>query len=150
MTDILRGFKQFLLRGNVVDLAIGVVIGIAFGAVVTAFVEDLLTPLIGALIGEPDFSGLTFTINGSVFYYGDFINKVITFISIATAIYFLVVMPINRLTRPSRTATPDPEFKRCPECLSLIAAEATRCAYCTAVLTQVPQRPTSSRSQSEP
>jgi large conductance mechanosensitive channel len=93
----LSGFKKFLLRGNVIDLAIAVVIGAAFGAVVTALVKDLLTPLIGAIIGKPDFSQLTFTVNSSKFLYGDFINTVLAFIVIATAVYYFVVLPINAL-----------------------------------------------------
>jgi large conductance mechanosensitive channel len=129
---IIEEFKAFLLRGNVVDLAIAVVIGVAFGAVVTALVEDLLTPLIAAIVGEPDFSGLTFTINGSTFLYGDFINKLIAFISVATVVFFFVVKPMNMLMdRLKKDPPPDNSMKKCPECLSAIPAEARRCAFCT-------------------
>jgi large conductance mechanosensitive channel len=125
-------FKQFLLRGNVVDLAVAVVIGAAFGAVVTAMVEDLVTPLIAAIVGEPDFSGLTFTINGSVFRYGDFINKVFTFLSIAAVIFFVIIKPMNMLiSRSRREPTPDPTTRKCPECLSEVPIDARRCAFCT-------------------
>ena len=125
-------FRQFLLRGNVVDLAVAIVIGVAFAAVVTALVEDLLTPLIAAIIGEPDFSGLTFRINSSVFEYGDFINKLITFVSVAAVVFFFVVKPMNFLiARSRREPPPDPTTKRCPECLSEIPIEARRCAFCT-------------------
>src|SRR5688572_26709010 len=118
-------FRQFLLRGNVVDLAVAVVIGVAFSAVVTAMVEDILTPLIAAIIGEPDFSGLTFTINGSTFLYGDFINKLISFLSVAAVVFFLVVKPMNMLVERSRREPPaDPTTKKCPECLSEIHIEA--------------------------
>ena len=128
----MRDFKAFILRGNVVDLAIGVVIGVAFGAVVTAFVKDLVTPLIGALGGKPDFSALSFTINNSKFSYGDFINVVIAFLVIAAVIYFFVVMPYTALIQRSRKEPPaDPTTKKCPECLSEIPIEAKRCAFCT-------------------
>lgn len=129
----MKGFKEFLLRGNVVDLAVAVVIGAAFGAVVTALVKDLLTPLIAAIGGQPDFSALSFTINRSTFRYGDFINAVIAFVILAAVIYFLVVLPINTLIeRSRREPTPDPTTKKCPECLSEIPIGASRCAYCTA------------------
>jgi large conductance mechanosensitive channel len=132
---ILNDFKAFLLRGNVVDLAVAIVIGVAFGAVVTAFVEDLVTPLIAAIFGKPDFSALDFTINDSTFRYGDFINKVIAFLTIAAAVFFFVVVPINALMARARKEPPaDPTTKRCPECLSDVPAEAKRCAFCTTVL----------------
>ena len=128
------GFRQFILRGNVIDLAIAVVIGVAFGAVVTAFVKDLLTPLIAAVGGQPDFSALTFTINNSKFLYGDFINAIIGFIIIAAVVYFMIVVPMNRMN--SSTAKPGapkpPATRRCPECLSDIPVGARRCMYCTA------------------
>ena len=128
----MRGFKAFLLRGNVVDLAIAVVIGVAFGAVVTSFVKDLVTPLIAALGGKPDFSSLYFTINKSQFKYGDFINTAITFVIIAAVIYFLVVIPYQTLIERSRKEPPaDPTTKKCPECLSEIPKDARRCAFCT-------------------
>jgi len=130
---MLKEFRTFLLRGNVIDLAVAVVIGAAFGAVVTALVEDLITPLIAAIFGEPDFSGLTFTINESVFYYGDFINAVVTFVTVAAAIFFFVVKPINMVTERARRgqATPDPTTRICPECLGEVPIAASRCMYCT-------------------
>ena len=130
-----KEFKQFLLRGNVVDLAVGVVIGAAFGTVVTALVKDLLTPLIGAIAKVPDFSGLAFTINGSQFLYGDFINAIISFLLVAAAIFFFVVKPINLLISRARKEPPaDPTTKKCPECLSEIPLEAKRCAHCAQVV----------------
>jgi large conductance mechanosensitive channel len=130
--QILKDFQQFLLRGNVVDLAVGVVIGLAFGAVITALVADLLTPLVAAIFGSHDFSGLTFTIHNSHFLYGDFINKVIAFVSIAAAVFFFVVRPVNALMARRRTEPPVDETTRtCPECLSEIPVEARRCAFCT-------------------
>jgi large conductance mechanosensitive channel len=130
---MIKDFKQFLLRGNVVDLAVGVVIGIAFGAVITALVEDLITPVIAAIFGTQDFSALTFTINGSVFKYGAFINAVVSFVLIAAAVFFLVARPINALMARRKTEPPiDPTTRDCPECLSSIPKEARRCAFCTA------------------
>ena len=129
---LVNDFKQFLLRGNVVDLAVAVVIGAAFGAVVTALVEDFVTPLIAAIGGQQDFSALDFTINESTFRYGDFINKVLTFVSVAAAIFFFVVTPINALIARARREPPaDPTTRKCPECLSEIPVEARRCAFCT-------------------
>ena len=129
---MLNEFKQFLLRGNVVDLAVAVVIGAAFGAVVNALVADLITPIIAAIFGEPDFSALKFTINDSAFLYGDFINAVFTFVTIAAAVFFFVVVPVNELVARSRREEPeDPSVKKCPECLSEIPADARRCAFCT-------------------
>lgn len=131
----MRGFKEFLLRGNVVDLAIAVVVGVAFGAVVTALVKDLITPLIAAIGGKPDFSGLFFTVHNSRFLYGDFIDAVVSFVIIAAVIYFLVVLPVNALIeRSHRQPTPDPTTRKCPECLSEIPMAARRCAFCTAEL----------------
>ena len=132
----MKGFKQFLMRGNVVDLDVAVVIGAAFGAVVTALVKDLITPIIAAIVGKPDFSGLAFTINGSRFLIGDFINAAISFVLIAAAVYFFVVLPVNAITaRMRRGAAPaDPTTKRCPECLSEIPIAAKRCAFCTSAL----------------
>ena len=130
--QILKDFQQFLLRGNVVDLAVGVVIGLAFGAVVTALVADLLTPLIAAIFGSHDFSGLTFTIHHSRFLYGDFINKVIAFVTVAAAVFFFVVRPVNVLMARRRTEPPvDETTRKCPECLSEIPVDARRCAFCT-------------------
>lgn len=129
---MLRGFKAFLLRGNVVDLAVAVVIGAAFGAVVGAFVKDLVTPLIAALFGKPDFGSLYFTINHSKFLYGDFFNAIISFVLVAAVIYYFVVLPINALIERSRREKPaDPTTKKCPDCLSEIPVDAKRCAFCT-------------------
>jgi large conductance mechanosensitive channel len=126
-------FERFLLRGNVVDLAVGVVIGVAFAAVVTAFVADLLTPLIAAIFGSHDFSGLSFTINGSRFLYGDFFNAAISFLTIAAAVFFFVVRPVNALMARRKTEPPlDETTRQCPECLSEIPRAARRCASCTA------------------
>jgi len=128
----LKGFRTFLLRGNVVDLAVGVVIGIAFGVVITAFVKDLVTPLIAAIGGKPDFASLSFTINNSKFLYGDFINALLGFALIAAVIYYFVVLPINALVARSRKEPPaDPTTKKCTECLSEIPIGAKRCAFCT-------------------
>jgi large conductance mechanosensitive channel len=132
---MLKGFKQFLLRGNVVDMAVGIVVGAAFGAVVSGLVKDLLTPLIAAIVKQPDFSALTFTINGSKFLYGEFINALLSFLIIAAAIYFIVVVPVNALIARSRKEPPaDPTTKKCPECRSEIAIDAKRCAFCTSQL----------------
>ncbi|MBN9494582.1 large conductance mechanosensitive channel protein MscL [bacterium] len=129
---LIRDFKTFLLRGNVVDLAVAVVIGAAFGAVVTALVNDLLTPLIAAIFGKPDFSNLVFHWNSSVFKYGDFINAVIAFVLIAAAVFFVVIKPIEALMQRARKEPPsDPTSKKCPECLSEVPIDARRCAFCT-------------------
>jgi large conductance mechanosensitive channel len=130
-----RGFKQFILKGNVVDLAVGVVIGVSFGAVVTALVKDIITPFIGALGGMPDFSSITFTINHSKFLIGDFLNAVLSFLINATVIYFFVVYPMNKLIAVTKKNTPiDTTTKKCPECTSVINVEAKRCPFCTSVL----------------
>jgi len=132
MPGLLRDFRAFILRGNVVDLAVAVVIGAAFGAVVTALVSDLVTPLIAAIGGNPDFSGLSFTIHKSHFLYGHFINALIAFLVIAAAVFFLVVVPVNKLMARRKT---EPEVEAttrdCPECLSSIPIAAKRCAFCT-------------------
>jgi large conductance mechanosensitive channel len=130
------GFKQFLLRGNVVDLAVGVVIGAAFGTVVTALVKDLLTPLIAAVVAKPDFSAFTFTVNNSKFLYGDFLNAIVSFLIIAAAIYYLVVLPMNALMARVHKDPPPaaPTTKNCPECLSEIPIAAKRCSHCCVVL----------------
>jgi large conductance mechanosensitive channel len=126
------GFKQFVLRGNVVDLAVGVVMGAAFGTVVSALVKDLLTPLIAAVVGKPNFSDIKFTIHGSEFPIGDFINATISFLLIAAAVYYFVVLPINTLIARARKEPPaDPTTKKCPECKSEVAIDAKRCAFCT-------------------
>lgn len=133
---MLKEFRSFILRGNLVDLAVAVVIGTAFGAVVTALVRDLVTPLIAAIGGKQDFGALAFTINGSRFAYGDFLNALLSFAIIAAVVFFLVVKPVNALMSRMRTE-PDVESdtRACPECLSQIPRPARRCAFCTA---QVP------------
>ena len=130
---MLKEFKQFIMKGNVVDLAVGVVVGVAFGAVVTGFVKDLITPLISAIGGKPNFSALSFTLNHSKFLYGDFINLFISFLVVAAVIFFFVVKPLNKLqNRALRTKTPEsPAAKTCPECMSEIPKDAKRCMYCT-------------------
>lgn len=130
---MLKDFKEFLLRGNVIDLAVAVVIGAAFGAVIAAFVKDLLTPLIAAIGGQPDFSGIYFTLHNSKFMIGDFINAIIAFIIIAAVVFFFVVVPMNHLIERShkKEPTPDPTTRKCPYCMSEIPIGATRCAYCT-------------------
>lgn len=129
---ILNDFKAFLLRGNVVDLAVAVVIGVAFKSIVDALVADLVTPLVGAFGGEPDFSSLDFTINSSRFLYGDFLNQVISFVIIAAVIFFFVVTPVNAMMARAKKEPPaDPSAKKCPECISEIPVNAKRCAFCT-------------------
>lgn len=130
---MLKGFKQFILRGNVIDMAVGVVIGAAFATVVSAFTKDLLTPLIAALVGKPDFSAISFTVNGSVFALGDFINAAVSFLLVAAAVYFFVVTPVNMLVARMRKAPApaDPTTKKCPECLSEIPIDARRCSHCS-------------------
>jgi large conductance mechanosensitive channel len=133
---MIKGFAAFIARGNVVDLAVAVVIGAAFGAVVTAFVKDLLTPLVAAIFGKPDFSRLHFTIHNSVFAYGDFLNALVAFISVAAAIYYVVVNPMQRMA-DARRGPVEPATTVCPECLSEIPLGATRCKFCTAVVPAV-------------
>lgn len=130
---MLKDFKAFVLRGNVVDLAVAVVVGAAFGAVVTALVKDLITPIIALIFGKPNFESLSFTINSSHFLYGDFINALVAFLSIATAVFFFVVQPVNALMARRKTQ-PDveSETRPCTECLSEIPRQARRCAFCTA------------------
>lgn len=130
------GFKKFLLRGNLVNLAVAVVIGLAFAAVVTALVTDLITPLIAAIGGKPDFSNLTFTVNHSLFRYGSFINSLIAFVIIAAVVYFFVVIPVTKLLEMSEKAEEATE-KECPECLSKIPLAARRCMYCTSLVAPV-------------
>jgi large conductance mechanosensitive channel len=133
--SMFKEYRQFLLRGNVVDLAVAVVIGAAFGAVVTSLVQDLITPIVAAIVGKPDFSDLTFTINGSVFRYGSFLNAVVSFLLIASAVFWFVVLPINRLMTRMRTEPPvDKVTRSCPECLSEVPVQAHRCAFCTSPL----------------
>ena len=129
---MLKGFRDFILRGNVVDLAVAVVIGTAFGAVVTALVEGIITPLIGAIVGKPTFGDLRFTINESEFLYGNVLNAVITFLAVAAVVYFLVVQPMNLLKERLRPGKPvDKPVRPCPECESDIPATARRCSFCT-------------------
>jgi large conductance mechanosensitive channel len=133
----MKGFKQFILRGNVLDLAVAVVMGAAFGAVVTALVKDLITPIIAAFVGKPDFSNIFFSVNGSKFLIGDFINAVVSFLLIAAAVYFFVVLPVNALLariKRGDAPPPDPTTKKCPECLSEVPIAARRCAFCTSTL----------------
>ena len=135
---MLTDFKKFILRGNVVDLAVAVVVGVAFAAVVTAFVNDLITPLIAAIFGKPDFSGLSFTLNHSKFRYGSFINALLSFLIIATVVFFAVVVPLTALMRRLNVLPkdePEPETHACPECLSDIPVAARRCAFCTSEVT---------------
>lgn len=132
-----QGFRNFILRGNVVDLAVAVVIGGAFGVVVAAVVKDLITPLIAAIFGKPNFSQLTFTINHSTFLYGDVINAVISFLAIAAVVYYAIVVPMNRLNTLRAQAPADVTTHACPECLSSIPKAARRCAFCTAQVTPV-------------
>ena len=133
---MLKGFKAFMLRGNVIDLAVAVIIGGAFGAVVTALVKDLLTPLIAAVAGKPDFSGIVVTVNGSPLLVGDFLNAVLSFVLIAAAVYFFFVAPINALVARVRRGevAPDPTTRKCSECLSEVPIAARRCAFCTSQL----------------
>jgi large conductance mechanosensitive channel len=128
----MKGFRTFLLRGNVIDLAVAVVVGTAFGAVVSALVKDLITPLIAAIGGKPDFASLYFTVNNSRFLYGDFINAIVTFVIVAAVVYYFVVVPYTTLlSRARREPPPDPTTRKCPECLSEIPIDARRCAFCT-------------------
>jgi large conductance mechanosensitive channel len=130
---MIKDFRDFLLRGNLVDTAVGIVIGLAFAAVITALVADLITPLIAAIGGQPDFAGLTFTINKSHFLYGAFLNALIAFVVIALVLFFLVVKPVNALMARRRTElSVDTPTRPCPECLSEIPEAARRCAFCTA------------------
>jgi large conductance mechanosensitive channel len=130
---VIKEFRDFLLRGNVVELAVAVVIGAAFGAVVAALVKDIITPVIGAIGGEPDFSNLTFTVNGSKFLYGDFINALLSFLMIAAVVFFFVVRPLNALMSRMKPGKPvDSPTRSCPECISDIPVAARRCAFCTA------------------
>ena len=133
---MLKGFKQFILRGNVVDLAVGVVIGAAFGKIVDALVKDLITPFIAAIVGKPDFSYIGFTIGTTKFPVGDFVNAVVSFLLIAAAIYFFVVTPVNALIARAKRGevAPDPTTKKCPECLSEIPVAARKCAFCTSAV----------------
>lgn len=135
---MIKDFRDFILRGNVVDLAVAVVIGAAFSAIVSALTRDFITPLIAAIGGKPDFSGLYFTLHHSKFMYGDFVNSVISFLIIAVVVFFLVVQPINKLIALSkRGKAGESDERQCPECLSNINKAATRCAYCTSKVAPV-------------
>ena len=130
---MLKDFRDFILRGNLVDLAVAVGVGTAFGAVVTALVKDLVTPLIAAIGGQPDFSGLSFTVNSSKFLYGAFINALLAFVIIAAVVFFFVIKPVNVFLERMKSDTPiDERTRKCPECVSEIPAVARRCAFCTA------------------
>jgi large conductance mechanosensitive channel len=132
---MLKGFRDFILRGNVVDLAVAVVVGGAFNAIVTALVKDVVTPFIAALGGQPNFSTLAFTVHNSKVLYGDFLNALVSFLISAAVVYFFVVIPMNRiLIRIKKGEKVDPTEKTCPECLSMIPLKATRCKYCTAIM----------------
>jgi large conductance mechanosensitive channel len=133
---MIQEFKKFILRGNVVDLAVAVVIGAAFTAVVNAMVKDLITPLIAAIGGKPNFASLKFTIHHSQFLYGDFLNALVSFVILAAVVFFFVVNPVNKLIALSnRRGKPvDPTTRKCPECLSEVPLAATRCAFCTTKL----------------
>ncbi|HTV74892.1 MAG TPA: large conductance mechanosensitive channel protein MscL [Candidatus Acidoferrales bacterium] len=128
---MLKGFVAFLMRGNVIDLAVAVVMGGAFGAVVTALVKDIITPLIAAIVGKPDFSALSFTINSSVFRYGDFLNAALGFVLVSAAVYFFIVGPMNAVMNRFRPAPGEPTTRPCPECLTIIPVAARRCPACT-------------------
>src|ERR1700681_788686 len=129
---MLSGFKQFILRGSVVDLAVGVVIGAAFGTIITALVKDIINPIIALLVGKPDFTGISFTIRGTLFPIGEFITAVVSFLLVAAAVHCLLVTPINaRIARSLTDPAPaDPTTKKCPECLSEIPIDARRCSHC--------------------
>jgi large conductance mechanosensitive channel len=133
MKDVLKGFKAFILRGSVVDLAVGVMVGAAFNTVVSSLVKDLMTPLIAAIFKQPNFSNFSFTIRGSQFFYGDFFNTLISFLITAVTIYFFIVVPINKLSEIHKGPPPEATTKACPECLSNIPVKAHRCAYCTSI-----------------
>ncbi len=135
--SVWQQFKDFILRGNVLDLAVAIVVGVAFAAVVTALVRDILTPIIAAIFGKPNFSNLNFTIHRSHFLFGDFLNAVITFLIIAAALFFLVIKPVNYIMERRARGTVEPESaeRQCPECLSTIPKAAVRCAFCTAQVT---------------
>jgi large conductance mechanosensitive channel len=133
-----KEFRDFILRGNVVDLAIGVVIGAAFGKIVTSFVADFITPLIGIFAGKIDLANYKLTVGQTVFAVGDFLNVVITFLLTALVVFFFVVKPVGRLMAMRKTETPvDPTTRECPQCLSSIPLKATRCAFCTAEVAAV-------------
>lgn len=137
MRSILEEFRQFLFRGNIVDLAVAVVIGVAFTALINSLVENIITPIIAAIFGQPDFSALNFTINDSVFRYGAFLNAVFAFVSVAAAVFFFVVKPMAAMTARRTTEPEAPAARECPECLSVIPAAARRCSHCTVEVSPV-------------
>jgi large conductance mechanosensitive channel len=134
---MLKGFRDFIFRGNVIDLAVAVVIGASFNAVVAALVKDLLTPLIAAIFGKPNFATLSFFVHGSRFFYGDFLNALVSFLMVAAVVYYAIVAPMSALTARLKAGQPVPvaDKRACPECLSEIPLQARRCAFCTAPLT---------------
>ena len=134
--SVLNEFKRFLMRGNLVELAVAFVIGVVFAALVKSFIADLITPIIAVIFGQPNFENLSFTINGSHFLYGDFLNALITFLTRAAAVFFFVVKPCNLLM--ARRATEDPDTTECPECTSVIPVNARRCPECTSELAVAP------------
>lgn len=136
LIKILKGFRDFILRGNVIDLSVAVVVGAAFNSIVKAFVADLVTPLIAAIGGKRDFSNIYFTVNNSRFMVGDFLNEVISFVIVAAVVYFFLVLPMNRIVESIKEGKqkPEPSERQCPECLSMIPKKATRCKFCTAVV----------------
>ncbi len=135
---MVKEFRTFVLRGNAIDLAVGVVMGAAFGAVVTALVNNILMQLIAAIVGKPDFSALSFSIHGANFRYGLVINAVITLVAVAAALFFFVVKPVNYLiARSRREPAPEPDTRKCEQCLSVVPLQARRCAFCTSELTPV-------------
>ena len=143
----MSGFRKFILRGNVVDLAVAVVIGAAFGVVVQALVKSFITPLIGAFGGVPDFSALAFTVNGSRFAVGEFINALLSFLILAAVVYFFVVMPVERMMERYKSDEPvGPRQHECPYCLSKIPVAASRCAFCTQEVPMVETRATEARA----
>lgn len=129
---MIKGFRDFLLRGNVIDLAVAVVVGGAFNTIVSSLAKDFITPLIGAIGGTPEFSKIVFTINGSRFMAGDFLDSLISFLIVSATVYFVIVVPMNALKKKTKGETPT--VKTCPECFSTIPYAAKRCKYCTAVL----------------
>ena len=138
---MMKGFKQFILRGSVIDLAVGVVIGASFGTVISSFVKDILIPFLGLLGGKANFSTISFTFNHSTFLIGDFFNNVLSFIIIAAVIYFFVVTPVNKLMNTINKKKPViPDTKKCPFCISSIPLQAKKCAFCTIDLGSVKEK----------
>ena len=129
---MIKGFREFVLRGNVIDLAVAVIVGTAFTAIVTSFVTNLVNPFIAAIVGKPDFSALTFSVNGGIIKYGEFLNSIIAFLLLAGVVYFLLVVPVNLLMEKyKKPVVPEITTKACPQCLSDVPLAATRCKFCT-------------------